>query len=200
MGRYAVVLIIVVGVCGSAHAGQVNQMFQTPVDVAALQTAPDGQWLEGRDWDYVNDTFWIMEEWVGGPGDTVSVNHGIEVLGRSVTPIDLQKMLTNETNFMWTSFEMMLLPNTGASIDNVTANANPEFFDVSIIDLNNGGWKIVWDTIGGGTGVPVGQDTTIEVNFEIDGNISFNIEQTPIPEPASLVLLGLGMLAMMRRR
>ena len=200
MGRYALTLIVVLGICTGAQAGLVNQMYQMPVDVAALEVAPDGQWLEGRDWGYANDNFWIMEKWLGAPGSTVSVQHGIEVMGRSLTPITLIKELSNETGFFWTGFELLLMPNTGASISNVTALANAEFAQYDITDLGNGGWLIVWDTDAGGTGVADGDDTTLQIGFEIDGNISFSIEQTPIPEPASLVLMLLGAAVLAKRR
>lgn len=193
----AISLLLVSG----AQAGYVVGMNQTPIDTSGLQLAPDGEWQQPRDWDYSDGLFWMMERWIGGFGASVNIRHDIEVSEtRSPTPISLQKMVDNDTGFFWTAFQMKLSPISGATISNVVPQANPAFNTVTVTDQGGGSWLVYWEMPPDGTGVEPGENVTLDVDFEIDGSIAFNIVQTPIPEPASLGLLALGGLVLLRRK
>jgi len=202
MERNAVILITISLLLASgAQAGYVVGMDQTPIDTEALQLAPDGEWQQQRDWDYSDGLFWMMERWIGGFGTSASIRHEIDVSDRrSPTPISLQKTIDNDTSFFWTAFQMELSPLSGGTISNVVPQTNPAFDTVTVTDQGGGSWLVEWEMPPDGTGVDLGENVTLDVDFEIDGDIAFDIVQTPIPEPTTLGLLALGGLVLLRRR
>lgn len=192
------------GVMSTAHAGIMDMDWSATTDLTGvLDLAPDGVWNEGDDYSYEDHLVELSENWIGGFGDTVEFD--ISVMFDNGTPrtpvpdISFNKMVTNNTNFFWSSFQIVITPGVGSTIMDVFANPNDEFGDVMVSMGNNGAWTILWSQ-NGGTGVAQGDSTSFEFGFNISGNLGFMLKQTPIPAPSAAALLGLAGLAGVRRR
>lgn len=207
MHRFSICSAIALAlVATTAQAGPILSFDQTPVNIGALELAPDGLWMQGRDYDYDENGFWVNELWVGGLGSSVMLTQQATVDvargdGNSF-PIDLNKNVDNESGLFWEFFVIDLIPQGNDSIENVQAFPNSSFGDVQVMTAPDGQVTITF-TQGAGTGVSPGADVDLNITFDIlspDLNLDFDMVQTYIPEPASLSLLALGGLAMIRRR
>jgi MYXO-CTERM domain-containing protein len=142
----------------------------------------------------------MYETWVGGFGRSVEFDIAYAHDGaRGGTGINFNKSLTNNTNFFWSSFQIVLTPMLGSTISNVTASPNVAFSDVSVAAGGGGSWVLLWDQ-DMGTGVSTGGGAAFSFGFDIDGNLGFMMKQTPLPTPAGAALLGVAGLWGARRR
>lgn len=183
----------------SANAGLVGMEWSSD-DLSALDLAPDGEWTEGDDYTYNAQSVQMFETWVGGFGRDVRFDIGMSIDDRTPgTGIDFSKMLSNNTNFFWSSFQIVLSPDANSSIAGVTADPNSEFGDVNVSAGQNGSWIILWEQFNG-TGVGIGEGTKLSFSFVVTGNLGFMMKQTPIPAPAGAALLGVAGLCGVRRR
>jgi MYXO-CTERM domain-containing protein len=205
MIRMLAALALVAGVVSTAQAAPILSMEQIPIAIEALDV-PDGSWDEDDDWGYNDASIWMDERFVTAPNMSVEFLHSIDVDEDSrsapLTPINANKNIENDSAFFWTDFHIDLIPTQGSlGIFNVTANPNAAFLNVMTMDNGDGSWSIWWDNFNdSGTGVPIGGSTVLSFHFEVAGDVSFKIRQTPTPEPASLMTLALGGLALLRRR
>lgn len=186
-------------VAGGATAG-ITEMDWTPISVNALDLAPDGVWSHGDDYEYREYDVAVHETWVGGFGRDVVFDIAYAHDGaRGGTGINFNKSLTNNTNFFWSSFQIVLTPALGSTISNVAASSNASFSDVNVSAGGGGSWVILWDQ-DMGTGVSTGGGAAFSFGFDIAGNLGFTMKQTPLPTPASAALLGVAGLWGVRRR
>ena len=102
--------------------------------------------------------------------------------------------VTNEEGFTWTGYLLELDPTEAATFVNGSAGST-KFENVSYPD----DWTITFQAP---QEVAVGQVVTMQFDIFIpdDGTYKFSLTQTPIPEPATFALLGLGSLVLLRRR
>ncbi|MFA5292410.1 MAG: PEP-CTERM sorting domain-containing protein [Phycisphaerae bacterium] len=102
------------------------------------------------------------------------------------------KCVTNGSGVAWTSYELTL----SATGPTFTGTPSADLFSSAVI--SDGGLKI---TFSGGV---VNPDDEVLLNFRIlvptTGAFSVCLTQTPIPEPATMALLGLGALALIRKK
>lgn len=191
--------IAAVALAGGASAG-ITDMDWTAVSVNALNLAPDGVWSHGDDYEYREYEVAMYETWVGGFGRDVVFDIAYAHDGaRGGTGINFNKSLTNNTNFFWSSFQIVLTPALGSTISNVTASPNVAFSDVSVSAGVGGSWVLLWDQ-DMGSGVSTGDGAAFGFGFDIDGNLGFTMKHTPLPTPAGAALLGVAGLWGARRR
>ena len=119
------------------------------------------------------------------------------------TEIHLTKEVTNNTNDIWTSYILTLGEIGGNDIDSGGGLAefildptptSTVFQNVSLLDS----YQIIFTAP---EPVLVGQTVTFELSILIlSDNINFSLNQTPVPEPLTVVLLGLGGLCIRKKK
>lgn len=200
MLKQLIATVVVAGLLTSvAQARYIEWMEQTPVEVEALDL-PHGDWVEGEDYGFAGLQMWMNERWTCSLGATVM--HMVEVelaTPGTRTPITLHKEVENDTDFFWSAFQIDLEPNPGSTISLVAAAPSVDFRRVTIDDNGDGTWTMLWEMLAGDPGVPIGDTTAFDFHFNLGGDLSFNITETPIPEPAAAVLIAAGFLLFFRR-
>lgn len=183
----------------SANAGIMGMEWSSN-DLSALNLGADGAWSQPDDYDYDAQHVYMFETWMGGFGSNVLFDIAVAFDQRTPsTDIVFSKIVTNTTDFFWSSFEIVLTPGLGTTISDVVADPNLEFMDVNVMAGGGGSWIITWDQFTG-TGVGIGESTKFSFGFNIDGNLGFMMKQTPIPTPGAIALLGAAGLCAARRR
>jgi hypothetical protein len=145
---------------------------------------PDFDSTHNWGFDFNNQSVWLEETYDHLGTDSVYVS------GKTDEDPDLTmtKAVTNSNGTVWTAYSLTL----GGNATFVSASSNL-FSNVSVSDS-----YVLFD------GGSVGSGQTLEMSFVVNvpviGDFSFCLTQLAIPEPASLTLLGLGALALYRRK
>ena len=130
----------------------------------------------------------VITQALGPAGGTVMMS------AESHSTFTLTSTITNEDGFAWTGYLLELDPLESATFVNGSAGST-KFGTVSYPD----DWTIVFEAP---DAVEVGQVVTMQFDIFIpdNGDYKITLTQTPIPEPATFALLGLGSLVLLRRR
>lgn len=189
-------LVAVGGVTVAASADVTDLTISGALDDPSLHL-PEG-WQEGQDWGWSPEgagaLSWVDEHWIGM--DQVDLN--VNVVGGGGTDITLTKSLLNDTDFEWTSFliELTPLPGQGPIIIDDSSASSSLFGDHTTTNDVDGSASILFFDGSVGSGASV----SFFFTFNIAGSVAFEMVQTPVPAPGGLAALGLGVLAMGRRR
>ena len=167
----------------------------------AIVMGPNSLTLNGSGYDLEMD---CTQNWYPGHilGDFTATPE--DPIVRFIEDID------NDTDFAWTDYHISigmdnstfsiltdgLLVPTGwtADVTAVAAGQIPNGCGPGYV----GSIDYVMGT--GGSPIPIGEIGTFGFKISFTGNASFCMEQIPTPEPTSIVLLGLGAMALIRKR
>jgi len=124
----------------------------------------------------------------------------------------INQVVENDTSFAWKDYHLVLgmtQPFTVLNTSSPTGWVAPTVSAVTEGTVGHGdtqvtGWMVTVDYLWGGPGseteIPIGDDGSFGIKVQFSGSLAFCTEQTPTPEPGSLALLGMGALALLRRR
>ena len=154
------------------------------------------EWLESDsvsswNWawqDNTSEPTWRIQETFASLGSATA--HFWGVIDSDPT-IHILKEVTNSSAFEWTGYDILI--NCPGGPGYVSGSAVSDVFGTIV---ENG------DSIGFFAPQSVGIGQTVTLEFDIivsDGEFSFTIDQTPTPEPSTLLLVGVGAL-MLRRK
>jgi hypothetical protein len=110
--------------------------------------------------------------------------------------------MTNNTSAAWDSYSITVAPDPGYVVSNLVRDALMPTNLFSDWSTSLDGTTI---TFYNGPGVGIGQTLVAEFDFDItDGDFGYHVSNlphsTPVPEPASLAMVGLGAAVLLRRR
>lgn len=125
---------------------------------------------------------------MGAAGSSVTMT------AESHSKFTVTSTVTNEEGFTWTGYLLELNPAEAATFVNGSAGST-KFSTVTYPD----DWTVVFAAP---QEVAVGQVVTLQFDVYIPdgGPYTFSLTQTPIPEPATFALLGLGSLVFLAKR
>lgn len=189
MMKRTLLIVAVLCVCGSSFAGLV----------------PDSWWASWGDTSNLGRNTWAFEE----EALTWNIDEKFDALGSASfscggatnedPDILITKTIENGSDVAWTSFVVEIDPTGGASYVAGSAEVVGDHLN-TITEQNIGGVDVI--TFEAPDSVLVGETLEISFKINIPANTIFTIdvEQTPVPEPASLSILSLGAVFLARRK
>jgi len=154
------------------------------VDAAPLDTD-----LSGWQFDWDTNTWTVWEEYTAPHLATARAACHVVADGEPI--IHVSKTVHNNSTFVWTDYHVVV---AGADVGYVPGSATSDVFQ-TIEETGN-----VIDFYAPDE-VPICTEVTIEFDIQIPtGDFTFDISQTPTPEPGALALLTIGALGLLRRR
>lgn len=121
-----------------------------------------------------------------------------QVSGSGVTDSDpifhIQKTVTNSGTVAWTSYELMLNP-TGNATFVIGGNNHATIYNNTSVST----YDLIFSSP---NAVQPGQTVVLDFDIAVPliGPFNFCLTQNPIPEPATICMLGLGALGLLRKR
>jgi len=168
---------------GVAQAGIITFQPQWQ-DASALNLGNSG-------WSFDTEVpYWaVVEEYVAPGSDTVAL--GASGTTDSDPSLHISKTITNNSTFVWTDYHIVI---SGQGVSYVSGSASSDKFGTIVEGVNSIDFYAPQL-------VPIGQSVTVAFDVQIpEGMFSFGIDQTPTPEPATLGMLAMGGLALIRRK
>ena len=109
--------------------------------------------------------------------------------------IHISKTITNDNAVAWTSYELSL-DTLGNAVFDYTVTPTSDWY--TVVDTSD----TLNLTFSAPVAVPVGETVTLDfdINIPTTGPFVFTLTQQAIPEPTTICLLGLGGLALLRKR
>ncbi len=210
--RTTIVSALAVTLTAGAAFGGLTNVTSSAVNTPSLTMPVDSAWTgqygtrgtktADQDWGYVTqdagasaDVVWLDEVWTGGL-TTNSIGLNLTGGGRANTTIKINKQVQNVTGFTWTGFTMTL--STVSGNVNVISNTSPDFS--SAIITNNNTNSVTMTYSGGAVANLDTGDFIFEFTIPLSSIWSFTIDQTPVPTPGALGLVGVAGLVAARRR
>ena len=156
-------------------------------------TFPDDPEVAEHEWsfDYDSHVLSLTEVYY------LDVEDRVFVMGTTDSDpmVHISKTITNNNAVAWTSYELSLDASGDAVFDYTVTPTSDWYTMVDTSDTLN-------LTFSAPLAVPVGETVTLDfdINIPTTGWFGFTLTQRAIPEPTTICLVGLGGLALLRKR